>query len=102
MDRERRQYDSQIEDLERRTEDLRLLLVEEKKKYERMLRERNMSIAAATEAEMGAMRQWSEVTARDGTIVKLKEREGHRGFHQEVYHDRGAERTAHRVTKQGG
>ena len=73
FDRERRQYDSQIEDLSQRTEDLRLLLAEEKKKYERMLHERNMSNAAALEAEMGAMRQWGEVTARDGTIAKLKE-----------------------------
>jgi hypothetical protein len=34
---ERRQYDSQIEDLSQRTEDLRLLLAKEKKKYERMI-----------------------------------------------------------------
>ena len=54
---EHRQYESQIEDLEQRTENLHLLLAEEKKKYEGMLRERNMSNAAATEAEMGAMRQ---------------------------------------------
>ena len=54
---ERRHFESQIEDLEQRTEDLHLLLAEEKKKYEGLLRERNMSNAAATEAEMGAMRQ---------------------------------------------
>ena len=52
---------------------MRLLLTEEKKKYEKMLRERNMSNAAPLEAEIGAMRQWGEVTARDGTIAKLKE-----------------------------
>ena len=73
FDRERRQYDSQVEDLSQRNEDLRLLLAEVKKKYERMLRERNQSNADAMEAEMGAMRQWGEVTARDGTIAKLKE-----------------------------
>ena len=55
FDRERRQYDSQVEDLSQRNEDLRLLLAEEKKKYERILRERNQSNAAALEAEMGAM-----------------------------------------------
>jgi hypothetical protein len=43
--------------LEQRNEDLQLLLAEEKKKYEWMLREYNISNAAATEAEMGAMRQ---------------------------------------------
>ena len=56
FERERRQYDSQVEDLSQRNEDLRLLLAEEKKKYERMLRERNQSNADAMEAEMGAMR----------------------------------------------
>ena len=33
----------------------------------------NQSNAAALEAEMRAMRQWGEVTARDGTIAKLME-----------------------------
>jgi hypothetical protein len=54
---EHRHFESKIEDLEQRTEDLHLLLAEEKKTYEGLLRERNMSNAAATEAEMGAMRQ---------------------------------------------
>ena len=39
FDRERRQYDIQVEELSQRNEDLLLLLAEEKKKYERMLRE---------------------------------------------------------------
>ena len=61
------------EGLLQRVADLEGLLTDEKKKYERMIRERNMSNAAATEAEKGAMKQWGEVTARDEMIVKLRE-----------------------------
>ena len=49
------------------------LLVEETKKYELMLRERNMSMENQTEAEMGAMQKWGEVTVRDETISMVKE-----------------------------
>jgi len=52
-----------------------VLLADEKRKYKRILRERNMSNAAATEAEIGAMRQWGEVTARNEMIVKLREQQ---------------------------
>ena len=50
-----------------------MLLIEETKKYERMLRDRNASASNLTEAESGARRQGVELSARDGTIVKLKE-----------------------------
>ena len=91
---EHRQYESQIEDLEQRTENLHLLLAEEKKKYEGMLRERNMSNAAATEGE---------VTVRDAIIAKLKEQ------HERVTADSIKKSTKieelkgqHWVEKQGG
>ena len=40
-----------------KNEDLRMLLAEETKKYERMLRDFNASVKNLTEAELGARRQ---------------------------------------------
>ena len=44
-------------------EDLRPLLAEETKKYERMLRDRNASVKNLTEGELGARRQGGKLTA---------------------------------------
>ena len=62
-----------MEALQQCNEELRVLLANETKKYERMLRERNASTKILTEAESGARRQGVELAARDGTVTKLKE-----------------------------
>ena len=72
---EREEYSRRNRD-RHRTEsemELQVLLTEETKKYERILRNRNASVKNLTEAESGARCQGGELTARDGTIAKLKE-----------------------------
>jgi arginyl-tRNA synthetase len=62
-----------MEALQQCNEERRVLLTEETQKYERMLRDRNASTKNLTEAESGVRRQGVELSARDGTIIKLKE-----------------------------
>ena len=48
-------------------------LVDETKKYERMLRDRNASAKNLAEAEKRAKRQVEELAARDATITQLRD-----------------------------
>ena len=48
-------------------------LVDETKKYERMLRDRNASVKNLAEAEKGASRQVEDLAAREATITQLRD-----------------------------
>jgi len=55
------QNEIELETLRQSNEKLRMLLADETKKYERMLRDRNKSAKNLAEAESGARRQGTEL-----------------------------------------
>ena len=71
--RDRQRTDEEIDALTQGNEGLRVRLVDETKKYERMLRDRNASMKNLAEAEKGAKRQVEELAARDATITQLRD-----------------------------
>jgi phage shock protein A len=71
--RDRQRTEEEIDALTQGNEGLRIQLVEETKKYERMLRDRNASVKNLAETEKGARRQGAELTARDATITQLRD-----------------------------
>ena len=71
--RDRQRTDEEIDALTQGNEGLRVRLVDETKKYERMLRDRNASMKNLAETEKGAKRQVEELAARDATITQLRD-----------------------------
>ena len=65
--------ENEIDALTQGNEGLRVRLVDETNRYERMLRDRNASAKNLAEAEKGAKRQVEELTARDATITQLRD-----------------------------
>ena len=59
--RELRQNESELETPRQSNEEPRVLLADETKRYERMLRDRNKSAKNLAEAESGARRQGAEL-----------------------------------------
>ena len=70
---ERQQTEEEIQVLHQTIEGLQVQLTEETKKYERMHRDRNVSVKNLADAEKGARRQVDELTARDATIAQLRD-----------------------------
>ena len=70
---ERQQTEEEIQVLHQTIEGLQVQLAEETKKYERMHRDRNVSVKNLADAEKGARRQVDELTARDATITQLRD-----------------------------
>jgi chromosome segregation ATPase len=70
---ERQQTEEEIQVLHQTIEGLQVQLTEETKKYERMHRDRNVSVKNLADAEKGARRQVDELTARDATIARLRD-----------------------------
>ena len=71
--RDRQRTDEEIDALTQGNEGLRVQLVDETKKYERMLRDRNTSMKNLAEAEKGAKRMVEELAAREATITQLRD-----------------------------
>jgi len=71
--RDRQRIEEEIDALTQGNEGLRVRLVDETKKYERMLRDRNASVKNLAEAEKGARRQVEELAAKDATITQLRD-----------------------------
>ena len=67
---ERQQSEEEINALKQDKKALQVQLVEETKKHERILRDRNASMRNLAAAEKGAKRQ---VTAKDATITQLRQ-----------------------------
>ena len=65
--------ENEVAALTQGNEGLRVRLVDETKRYERMLRDRNASMKNLAEAEMGAKRQVEDLAARDATITQLRD-----------------------------
>ena len=70
---DRQRKEEEIDALTQGNEGLRVRLVDETKKYERMLRERNASVKNLAEVEKGAKRQVEVLAARDATITQLRD-----------------------------
>ena len=70
---DRQRTEEEIDALTQGNDGLRIQLVEEAKKYERMLRDRNASVKNLAEAEKGNRRQGAELTVRDATITQLRD-----------------------------
>ena len=70
---ERQQTEEEIQVLHQTIERLQVQLTEETKKYERVHRDRNVSVKNLADAEKGARRQVDELTARDATIAQLRD-----------------------------
>jgi len=72
--RDRERIEEEIDALTQDNEGLRVRLVDETKKYERMLRDRNAFVKNLAEAEKVARRQLEELAARDATIIQLRDK----------------------------
>ena len=76
MVQERQQSAREINALNQTIETLRSQVAKETKKYERMHRDRNITVKNLADAEKGARKQVDDLIEKDATIIELTE--GHR------------------------